>query len=89
MTLIQEASMRIRLSILFLTFILSACGETGENPVTEESAAVYDIVIAGGRVIDPESGLDAIRNVGIADGRVTAFTTEDLHGTSVIDAAGS
>jgi hypothetical protein len=25
----------------------------------------YDIVLANGRVIDPESGLDAVRNVGI------------------------
>ena len=25
----------------------------------------YDLAIIGGRVIDPESGLDAIRNVGV------------------------
>jgi predicted amidohydrolase len=25
----------------------------------------YDIVITGGRVIDPETGLDTVRNVGI------------------------
>ena len=25
----------------------------------------YEVVIAGGRVMDPESGLDAVRNVGI------------------------
>ena len=25
----------------------------------------YDLVITGGRVIDPETGLDAVRNVGI------------------------
>ena len=29
-----------------------------------------DIVISGGRVIDPESGLDAIRNVAIDDGKI-------------------
>ena len=34
----------------------------------------YDIVIAGGRVIDPESGLDAIRNVGIGAGSVEAVS---------------
>ena len=28
----------------------------------------YDIVIQGGRVIDPETGLDAVRNVGIIQG---------------------
>lgn len=32
-----------------------------------------DLVILGGRVIDPDSGLDAVRNVFIADGRITAL----------------
>ena len=32
----------------------------------------YDAVLRGGRVIDPESGLDAVRDVGIAGGRVAA-----------------
>jgi dihydroorotase len=48
----------------------------------------YDIVIAGGRVMDPESGLDAIRNVGILDGRVAAISEEPLSGGRVLDAAG-
>jgi len=34
-------------------------------------AADLDTIVQGGRVIDPESGLDAIRDVGIADGRIT------------------
>jgi N-acyl-D-glutamate deacylase len=34
------------------------------------SAQQYDLVLEGGRVIDPESGLDAIRNVGITNGKV-------------------
>ena len=31
---------------------------------------ILDLVVVGGRVIDPESGLDAVRTVGIRDGRV-------------------
>jgi N-acyl-D-aspartate/D-glutamate deacylase len=31
----------------------------------------YDVVLRGGRVIDPESGLDAVGDVGIAGDRVT------------------
>jgi predicted amidohydrolase len=27
-----------------------------------------DVVLRGGRVIDPESGLDAVRDVAVADG---------------------
>jgi len=49
-------------------------------------ATTYDIVIAGGRVIDPETGLDAIRNVGINGDRVAAITAEKLIGRTMIDA---
>jgi predicted amidohydrolase len=32
----------------------------------------YDAVLRGGRVIDPESGLDAVRDVAIVGDRVAA-----------------
>src|SRR4051812_18179889 len=51
-------------------------------------SAVYDRVILGGRVMDPESGLDAIHNVGIRDGRVAVITTEPIQGRDTIDARG-
>jgi N-acyl-D-aspartate/D-glutamate deacylase len=35
-------------------------------------AQTYDLVLRGGRVMDPESGLDAVRDVGIREGRVAA-----------------
>ena len=47
-----------------------------------------DLVIRGGRVMDPESGLDAIRNVGVREGRIEVITEEPLEGARVIDAAG-
>ena len=51
-------------------------------------AASYDLVINNGRVIDPESGLDAIRNVAVQDGRIAAITTEAISGRETIDAKG-
>ena len=48
----------------------------------------YELVISGGRVIDPETGLDAMRNVGIAGGRIQAVTTKELVGTKMLDATG-
>ena len=45
-------------------------------------------MIAGGRVVDPESGLDAVRNVGIRDGRVAAVAEGDLVGAEVVEADG-
>ena len=34
-------------------------------------------VRTGGRVLDPETGLDAIRNVGVKDGRIGANVGKD------------
>ncbi len=51
-------------------------------------ATQYDTVIAGGRVLDPESGLDAVRNVGIRGGSVEAVTEAALNGRKTVDAAG-
>ena len=50
--------------------------------------ATYDLVIRGGRVIDPESHLDAVRNVGIRGGKVAAISAAPLQGRTVIDARG-
>jgi len=51
-------------------------------------AQTYDLVIRGGRVIDPESKLDAVRNLGIAAGNVRAISAAPLNGRSTIDAKG-
>ena len=48
----------------------------------------YDLVILNGRVLDPESGLDAIRNVGIRAGVIAAVTTEAIIGTATVNAIG-
>jgi N-acyl-D-aspartate/D-glutamate deacylase len=48
----------------------------------------YDLVIRGGRVIDPETSLDAVRNVGIRAGQIVALSESALSGTRVIDATG-
>jgi cytosine/adenosine deaminase-related metal-dependent hydrolase len=39
------------------------------------SADGWDVVLRGGRVIDPESGLDALRDVAVAAGRIAAVGT--------------
>ncbi|MDX1579008.1 MAG: D-glutamate deacylase, partial [Gemmatimonadota bacterium] len=48
----------------------------------------YDVVLAGGRVMDPESGLDAVRWVGIRDGRIAAISETALEGTTTVDVGG-
>lgn len=61
---------------LLLAWTATACGSG------------YDIVIEGGRVMDPESGLDAVRNLGILDGRIQAISEQPLDGGRVVDAHG-
>jgi N-acyl-D-aspartate/D-glutamate deacylase len=51
-------------------------------------AQTYDIVIANGRVIDPETNLDAVRWVGLDHGTIRAVSTKVLHGRTTIDAKG-
>lgn len=48
----------------------------------------YDLVLAGGRVMDPATGLDAIRNVGISGGKSAAISAQRLTGTSVVGVSG-
>jgi N-acyl-D-aspartate/D-glutamate deacylase len=50
--------------------------------------ATYDLVILNGRVIDPESRSDAIRNLGISAGTIKAISARKLTGRTVIDARG-
>ncbi len=50
--------------------------------------ATYDIVIANGRVIDPETNLDAARWVGITGGKISAVSATPLQGKRTIDAKG-
>lgn len=48
----------------------------------------YDVAIVGGRVIDPASGLDGVRNVGIRGERVAVVTTQPVRAARTITAAG-
>ena len=49
-------------------------------------AQPFDLVLKTGRVMDPESGLDAIRNVGIRAGKIAAISARPLKGVKEIDA---
>jgi N-acyl-D-aspartate/D-glutamate deacylase len=72
--------MRTALLLSLVALLQPACAGP---PVTR-----YDLVVANGRVIDPESGLDATRHVGVTGGRIAAISEAPLNGARVIDAAG-
>lgn len=70
------------LLILSFIFFYTFTNVNSQNPTS------YDLILKGGRVIDPESGLDAIKNVGIDDGKITEITNNEITGKVVIDASG-
>jgi N-acyl-D-aspartate/D-glutamate deacylase len=47
-----------------------------------------DLVLRGGRVVDPESGLDAVRDVAVSGGRVAEIGTSLAPGPAEIDVGG-
>lgn len=56
--------------------------------VSPAAAPEYDVVILNGRVVDPESGLDAIRNIGVSSGTIQAISEKSLRGRTTVLATG-
>jgi N-acyl-D-glutamate deacylase len=54
----------------------------------QEASEPFDLVLANGRVLDPESSLDAVRHVGIRGDRVAAVSAKPLKGKQVVDVRG-
>ena len=76
--------MRLRtrwIAAIALLVPLASCATAGTRN------AQYDLVIANGRVMDPASGLDGVRHLGISGGRVSVISETPLSGRRVIDAA--
>ena len=96
-------------SVFFMLFVLvlSGCSSspTDDDPSAQtngtnnggndpqEEIIIYDMVITGGRVIDPETGRDEITSVGIKDGVIRKISSEKdalacNEGCEKIDASG-
>ena len=70
-------------------FVSAAAGAAVCASVPRARAAGYDLIIKGGRVIDPSVGLDAARDVAIAAGRIAAVEPNITGETAAtIDARG-
>lgn len=66
--------------LLLAALLLAPACQTVEDP--------FEIVILGGHVIDPETGLDAVRHLGIRDGKIERISASLLTGEKIIDAEG-
>lgn len=58
------------------------------NSAFSQSETVYDIVLSGGRVIDPETKLDTIKNIGIINNRIAQISSVPLKGKENINVTG-
>jgi hypothetical protein len=68
---------------------LAAALAAGVPPaIAGPTGTTYDVVVLHVRAIDPETGLDAVRNLGITGGKVSAISTEALSGRQTIEGRG-
>ena len=65
--------------VLVASYWLTACARTPES---------FDLVLRSGRVVDPQTGLDAVRDVGIRGDIIARISVEALRGSRTIDAHG-
>src|SRR5437879_29503 len=78
-------------TFFFFVSALTLAGGVLRTPTIPRTAAdqgAFDVVISGGRVMDPESGLDAVRNVGIRDGKIVEISEKPLQAKQTIEAHG-
>src|SRR5260370_9610388 len=67
---------------------LSAWLVSGAPLTADRTDASFDVVILHGRVMDPETNLHAIRNVGISGGKIREISEKELRGKETIEARG-
>src|SRR3974377_953160 len=73
----------------FSTAALGAAVSRFPNPLAAK-AVKYDLIVKGGRVIDPSRKLDAVRDVAIAEGRIAAIVADiSAEAAETIDARGT
>ena len=72
---------------LTLAFLL-VVATVASNLCVLSADETYDVAILNGHVMDPESGLDAVRNIGIRAGKIVAISETVLSTKSTVDAKG-
>ena len=68
--------------------VISLALVIGLNPTGVSAKEYYDLVIKNGRVMDPETGYDAVANIGVNNGFITRITTNKIKGKRTINAKG-
>ncbi len=82
--MINQSVKKLLICLLMIISVTSQFCDRKTSSGTKE----YDLVILNGRVIDPESNLDAIRNIGIKEGSIQLITENQIKGKTTINAQG-
>jgi len=68
--------------------LMAGCVLLLSASVPSAAAPSYDLVILHGRIMDPQTGIDRIANLGVRAGRIAAISDHVLTGARTIDAKG-
>jgi len=68
-------------------FIILFVARTNAQP-TLDNPGELDLILQGGRVMDPESGLDAVRDIGIRGGRIVEISSQSMMGRRTVNVSG-
>lgn len=77
----RQKNSNMKLLLIILLFFISQVSNA-------QTDILYDVVLQGGRVIDPETRLDAIKNVGIINNRIAQISSEPMKGKRMVNASG-
>jgi N-acyl-D-glutamate deacylase len=86
-TIAAWSAVAVLILVTALVVASLAQAQTSRDPPAA-GRGMFDLVLANGRVIDPETGLDGIRSVGIRNGRIEVISRTPLRGRTVLDARG-
>jgi hypothetical protein len=93
---VKTAFLKSILIFTFFGFLFCAYISKGQSGLIKNSTRnlnktnkiLYDLVIEGGRVIDPETKLDTIKNIGLLNHRIAEISSLTLLGKERINARG-
>ncbi|MGD2008715.1 MAG: amidohydrolase family protein [Cellvibrionales bacterium] len=87
-TLIVAGKLRLRTGLGMYLVLVVWFGFAASPGRAADAVPLPDIALNHGRVIDPETGLDAIRHLGITDGEITQVSETPLKAARIIDVSG-
>jgi len=79
---------RFAFVLVAATLFTGVVRESADAQVVRKTTVPLDVVLVGGRVLDPETNLDAVRAVGIKGGRIASVTTGVPAARDTIDVRG-